>query len=92
MSVFLLSMRLPKTSYVGTAAWFFLIINWLKLPLQYFVWHNITSQTLFFDVFMIPSVLVGTWLGVVFVKHVSEAHYRVAVYALTLISAVLLFI
>jgi uncharacterized membrane protein YfcA len=92
MSVFLLSVRLPKTSYIGTAAWFFLIVNYLKLPLQYFVWHNITSQTLIFDAFMIPFMLIGAWLGIFFVKHISEAHYRVAVYALTLISTVLLFI
>jgi uncharacterized membrane protein YfcA len=41
---------------------------------------------------MIPSVLAGAWLGVFFVKHVSEAHYRVAVYVLTLVSTVLLFV
>jgi uncharacterized membrane protein YfcA len=49
MSVFLLSVRLPKTSFVGTAAWFFLIINYLKLPLQYFAWHNISAGTLLLD-------------------------------------------
>ena len=29
-SIYLLSMRLPKNSFIGTAAWFFLIINLLK--------------------------------------------------------------
>jgi len=38
MAVFLLSMRLPKISYVGTTAWYFLIITYLKLPIQIFVW------------------------------------------------------
>ncbi|MHC6202993.1 sulfite exporter TauE/SafE family protein [Breznakiellaceae bacterium SP9] len=92
MAVFLLSMRLPKASYIGTAAWFFLIINYLKLPLQYFAWHNISGVTLLFDVCMIPFLLIGAALGIAFVKHISEAHYRIAVYALTLISTVLLFI
>lgn len=90
MSVFLLSMRLPKKSFVGTAAWFFMIINFLKLPLQYFVWNNISGETLQFNLVMLPSIAVGAWIGIVFVKKISEKNYRVAVYALTLISALML--
>jgi uncharacterized membrane protein YfcA len=92
MSVFMLSIKLPKESFVGTAAWFFLIVNYLKIPLQVFAWHNITLKTLKFDLFMIPFVLLGVWLGILFVKKVSEAQYRIAVYALTLASAFLLFL
>ncbi|MCD7915957.1 MAG: sulfite exporter TauE/SafE family protein [Tannerellaceae bacterium] len=33
MAVYLLSMRLPKYSFVGASAWFFLVVNYLKLPL-----------------------------------------------------------
>ncbi|MDR1156381.1 MAG: sulfite exporter TauE/SafE family protein [Bacteroidales bacterium] len=91
MSVFLLSVRLPKNSFVGTAAWFFMIINYLKLPLQYFVWHNISRETLLFDLVMLPAIAVGAWLGVIFVKKVSERNYRMVVYALTLASTLLLF-
>ncbi|GHU82351.1 anion permease [Spirochaetia bacterium] len=92
MAVFLLSMRLPKTSFVGTTAWFFLIINYLKLPLQYFLWHNITEATLRFDLLMVPFMIIGVWLGALFVKKVSEALYRLSVYVLTLAAALLLFL
>jgi uncharacterized membrane protein YfcA len=92
MSVFLLSVRLPRTSFVGTAAWFFMIINYLKLPLQYFVWHNITPRGLLFDLTMIPLIIAGAGLGILLVKKISEANYRVLVYVMTLISAGLLFI
>ncbi|MDR2232497.1 MAG: sulfite exporter TauE/SafE family protein [Tannerella sp.] len=92
MSVFLLSVRLPKTSFVGTAAWFFMIINYLKLPLQYFVWHNISVNTLIFDVTMLPVIAVGAWLGIIFVKRVSEKIFRIIIYSLTLLSAILLFL
>ncbi|GHV85138.1 anion permease [Spirochaetia bacterium] len=92
MSVFLLSVRLPKESFVGTAAWFFLIVNYLKIPLQTLVWHNISIKTLLFDVTMIPCLLLGVWLGILFVKKVTEKQYRIAVYALTIISAGLLFL
>jgi uncharacterized membrane protein YfcA len=92
MSVFLLSVRLPKTSFIGTAAWFFLIVNYLKIPLQYFVWHNISGESLLFDITIAPFVLIGAGLGILLVKKISEAHYRLAVYGLTLVSAALLFL
>jgi uncharacterized membrane protein YfcA len=92
MSVFLLSVRLPKESFVGTAAWFFLIVNYLKIPLQTLLWHNISLEILQFDLFMIPFILLGIWLGIFFVKKVTNNQYRIAVYALTLVSAVLLFL
>ena len=91
MSVFLLSIRLLKKSFVGTAAWFFMIINLLKLPLQYFVWHNITSATLLLDLTLLPAIALGAWLGILFVKKVSEKHYRIMVYALTLVATLMLF-
>jgi uncharacterized membrane protein YfcA len=64
MAVFLLSMRLPKNSYVGTTAWYFLIINYIKLPLQVFVWKTITVKTLLFDLTNVPVVIVGAVLGI----------------------------
>ena len=90
MSIFLLSVRLPKTSFVGTAAWFFLVVNILKLPLQYFVWDNISSQTLMFNLAMLPAIAVGACAGIALVKRVSEKNYRAVVYALTIISALML--
>ena len=91
MAVFLLSVRLPKNSFVGTAAWFFMIVNFLKLPLQYFVWDNINGETLLFNLSMLPSIAAGAWIGIIFVKKVSEKNYRVAVYVLTLVSTLILF-
>jgi uncharacterized membrane protein YfcA len=92
MSVFLLSMRLRKLRFVGTAAWFFMIINYLKIPLQYFVWRNIRPKGLLFGVTMIPLILAGAALGVLVVKRVSETRYRVIVYIMTVVSAALLFL
>jgi uncharacterized membrane protein YfcA len=92
MSVFLLSVRLPKAAFVGTAAWFFLILNYLKLPLQYFVWKNISAATLLLDLILAPCLLVGVFLGIILVKKISESLFRVFIYALLLISTLLLFI
>jgi uncharacterized membrane protein YfcA len=90
MSVFLLSMRLPKENFVGTAAWFFIILNYLKIPPQVLVWHNIHIKGLLFGVSMIPFILTGLFLGVLLVKFISEKCYRVLVYIMTLASCALL--
>jgi len=92
MSVFLLSVKLPKKSFVGTAAWFFMIVNFLKLPLQYFVWKNISGKTLLFDLTMMPVIAIGAWIGILFVKKISEKNYRLVIFALTLLSTLLLFL
>jgi uncharacterized membrane protein YfcA len=92
MSVFLLSVKLPKISFVGTAAWFFLIINYLKIPLQFFAWHNISAESLIFDLTMAPFVLIGAWGGILFVRKVSEKQYRILVYLLTILASALLFL
>jgi uncharacterized membrane protein YfcA len=92
MSVFLLSKRLPKEAFVGTAAWFFMIVNYLKLPLQHFAWHNIRREGLILNALMIPVIILGAILGILVVKKVSEAHFRIIIYVLTILSSVLLFL
>jgi uncharacterized membrane protein YfcA len=90
MSVYLLFMRLPKKSFVGAAAWFFMIINYIKIPIQVFVWHNVTFAGLKVGLVLIPAVILGAFLGIMLVKKTSEAHYRILMYTMTLVSTVLL--
>lgn len=90
MAVYLLSMRLPKYAFVGTSAWFFLIVNYLKIPLQIFAWNNITPQTLALNIIAIPSIFLGAFLGVLFVKHLPEKSYRGFIIFMTIVSTLLL--
>jgi uncharacterized membrane protein YfcA len=92
LSVFLLSVRLPKNSFVGTTSWYFLIINYLKLPIQIFIWKNITVKTILFDVTLLPVVLAGGIIGVFLIKKISDPIYRKVIILLTMISTVLLFL
>ena len=92
MAVFLLSMKLPKNSYVGTTAWYFLIINFLKLPIQIFLWKNISPKTLLFDLTLAPVIIAGMVLGIFLVKKTPEVIYRKIIMGLTMLSSVLLFI
>jgi len=89
-AIYLLAMHLPKNSFIGTGAWFFLIINFTKFPLQLFVWDNINLQTLTVDLITLPAIALGAVLGFKMVKIIPERIYRGFVIAITIISAFLL--
>ena len=91
MSVYLLSENMDKKEFIGTAAWFFFIINILKMPLQIWGWHNITWQTFQFDLMLLPAIALGAWVGISIVKLIPERIYRWFIWVATIISAVVLF-
>ena len=91
-AIYLLAMHLPKNSFIGTSAWFFMIINFTKFPLQLFVWDNINAETLMIDLVTLPAIAVGAFVGFKAVKIIPEQIYRGAVIVITAISAFLLLI
>ena len=57
-SLYLLAMKLPKETYMGTCAWFFLILNWLKLPIFAFE-GRVTMESVKLDMCMLPFIIFG---------------------------------
>lgn len=91
MALYLLSMRLPKNRYIGTAAWFFFIVNLSKVPFHVLAWGTITRHTFLFDVMLIPAVAAGAFLGIWLVRLIPERAYRIFIMASTMAAALLLF-
>ena len=91
MAFYLLSMRLPKNNYIGTGAWFFLIINLIKVPFHVFVWNTISYSSLFFDLLMLIPVIAGAVSGYFLVRLIPEKAYRIFIILTTLASAAALF-
>ena len=91
-AVYLLAMHLPKNNFIGTGAWFFLIINTCKFPLHIFIWETITWQTLKLDLLLFPGIAAGAFVGVWLVKKIPEQLYRSFVILITALSAMLLLI
>ena len=90
MAIYLLSMKLPKYAFVGTSAWFFLIVNWLKLPLQIWVWDNITWGSLAVNAIALPVIAVGAVIGIKLVRKLPEKGYRKMILWLTVIATAML--
>jgi uncharacterized membrane protein YfcA len=91
MGIYLLAMRLPKLVFIGTGAWFFMIINAAKVPLQIFFWKGITLNTLTFNLMLVPAIALGAFIGIKVVRHVPERPFRYAIIAITALTAVKLF-
>ncbi len=92
MAIYLLSVKMPKISFVGTNAWFFLVINYLKIPVQVLAWDNISTTTLLLDACTIPFVLIGGVLGVLLVKKLPEKGFRYFTTAVTCVSVLMLLV
>lgn len=90
-AIYLLAIRLNKQNYMGTTVWFFMIINLIKLPLQIFIWHNITLVTLSLAIIALPAIFLGTRIGVWIVKVLPEKSFRYLVIGITAIVALRMF-
>ena len=92
LSVYLLSMRKDKMEYIGINAWFFLVVNLLKIPLQIFVWENISVSTFTLDLLMLPIIAIGAWMGIAIVKLFPEKAFRTFIQVTTILSVIVMLI
>jgi uncharacterized membrane protein YfcA len=92
MAIYFLSMRLPKNEFIGTTAWFFMVINWFKIPFHVWGWHTIQWNTFLLDLTTLPFIALGAWLGIIIVKNLRERAYRWFIIAMTLVAAVFMLI
>lgn len=61
-AIYLLAVSLPKMELVGTSAWFFLIINTIKVPFS-FALGLIHGETLLLNLVLSPLIVAGLLAG-----------------------------
>ena len=71
MVIYLLAMRLPKTEFVGTSAWYFFIMNWLKVPFSASL-GLINAESLTFNLTLCPLIAVGAGAGILILKWIPQ--------------------
>ena len=89
-NIYFLAMRMSKNDFIGTAAWIFLVINLFKLPFQVFFWKNITLESVYTDILLLPALLIGFWVGLRIVSKIKDDNYRKVVIVLTFLGAIVL--
>jgi uncharacterized membrane protein YfcA len=72
MAVYMMSLSFEKNRFIATAAWFFFIVNLIKVPFHIVMWDTISLETLKYTGLMIPFILLGALIGVLFVKRINE--------------------
>lgn len=86
MSIYLLRAGVGVMSFIGTAAWFFFIVNLVKLPLSILL-GLVTLQSVYVLVALAPLVLVGGWAGRKIAPRLSPRLFEVLVLAFTVLGA-----
>lgn len=91
MNLYLLARRLPKDEFLGTGAWFFLIVNLCKLPV--YAGHGlIDARSLAFDAVLLPAIVAGAVFGRWLLKRIRQETFERLVLALTVVASALLFL
>jgi len=91
MAVYLLSMRFDKRRFMGTAVWYFLLINLIKVP---FSAHRglITVEGLWFDLKAAPFVALGAVLGILVFNRISQVWFSRVILILAALAALRLLV
>jgi len=90
MSIYLLAMNLPTTAFIGTSAWFFLLVNTFKVPFSAQL-GLITSSSLTFNAMLLPFIALGAWVGIRFARHIPRIIFERLVQIFAAIGAIKLF-
>jgi uncharacterized protein len=90
MTIYLLSMGLSKEEFVGTGAWFYFIMNLFKVPFSLAL-GLITWESLKFDLFLLPVVVIGSLAGVLVMKKLPQRAFNLIAEILALAGGVKLF-
>lgn len=92
IATYFLATKIPKNAFIGTAAWFYLIVNLVKVPMHVFIWGSITLDSFKMNLMAIPAIGLGILIGVNIVKLIPEKAFRYFVMIMTfLVSIKLLF-
>jgi uncharacterized membrane protein YfcA len=85
-NLFFLAMRLPKNSFIATAAVLFLCINIFKVPFHVFSWETINLKSIYINLAMLPVMFIGLYVGTLIVHKIDNAHYRKFIIVVTAIA------
>jgi uncharacterized protein len=91
MAIYLLSMRLPKMQYVGTAAVFFLLLNLFKVPFMAAL-GLITVASFKFNLILLPAVILGALLGRWLLTRIDQKLFENLVLGLSAVAGLLLLV
>lgn len=89
MSMYFLAARFPVKAFLGTAAWFFAVVNVAKVPFAAAL-GLFSVDSLLIDLWLIPAVLAGAVLGRFIAGRLPQVVFERLVIGLTIVGALYL--
>jgi uncharacterized membrane protein YfcA len=86
MILYLLAMRLPKMEFLGTAAWYFFLLNCFKVPFSYGL-GLINPASLVIDLRLAPVAIAGALSGRAIIPHINQSLFELLALVFTLLAA-----
>jgi len=74
---------LPKYEFVGTAAWYFLIVNVIKVPFSASL-GLINGHSLLLNLLLVPGIVAGVVAGRFFLGKINQQAFEWLMIALSL--------
>lgn len=91
MTLYLINMRVAMLAFMGTFAWFFFVLNLLKVPFLVGLGF-LNSDTLRADLWFIPVVVVGALVGYWTFRRMNERVFTTVALALSAVASVFLIV
>jgi len=91
MSLYLVKMRVSMLAFMGTSAWFFLILNLIKVPVIGGLGF-ITPQTLLAGLWLSPLIVIGALVGVAVFRRMNEEVFTAVALSLSALAALWLIV
>jgi hypothetical protein len=89
MTVYLLLSGQTVLEFMGTASWFFFIVNLAKLPFSGAL-GLVSGSSILMDAALVPAVLVGAAAGAALIRRIGQLHFEQAATVMAALSALLL--
>jgi uncharacterized membrane protein YfcA len=89
MSLYFVASRLPVQAVLGTAAWFFLVVNLFKVPFSVGL-GLMTLDSLLLNLVLVPALAIGAVIGWRLARRISAVWFERIVLVLTLASGIFL--
>jgi uncharacterized membrane protein YfcA len=87
MTLYLLAADMPKMTFLGTTAWFFLIMNLFKVPFSLAL-GMINPESLGISVRMLPFIMLGAITGRWLQKYIDQRRFVQMALGLTFIASI----
>jgi uncharacterized protein len=91
MTLYLILAGLPMLELIGTGAWFFAVVNLVKLPFSLGL-GLVSPGSLVVDALLVPALLVGGLAGILAIRRMDQRTFETAALALSGASAALLLV